>query len=273
MTSSVVSRVSEVRLGCLVAAGAAVLFAVTPLAGAEEAPPAPQRHFTDRAGVVPAAVAAELDGRLEQFERETSNQFVVWVDRAMPAGAALEDIAARWFKAWGIGLEGKDNGVLLLVFMDDRKLRIETGYGLEGALPDALCGLIIRNEIAPRFKQGDVAAGLRAGIEAVIAAARGEYKGSGRTLHDGRGGGSGFILVPIVVALIVLAVVANFIILARRGRRRWIYTGSGRQLAHGGGWGGWTGGGWSIGSSSSGGGGGFSGGGGSSGGGGASGSW
>jgi len=146
--------------------------------GAQTPPPAPATHVADRAGVLSAAAAAQLTAQLESFERDTSSQVVVWIERRLPAGAALEDYVNRTFQAWKIGQRTRDNGVLLAVFTEDRKLRIEVGYGLEGALPDALCGRIIANEITPRFKEGNYEAGIRAGVTAILAATRGEYRGA-----------------------------------------------------------------------------------------------
>jgi uncharacterized protein len=144
--------------------------------GAQTPPPAPATHVADRAGVLSAAAAAQLTAQLETFEHDTSSQVVVWIERRLPAGAALEDYVNRTFQAWKIGQRTRDNGVLLAVFTEDRKLRIEVGYGLEGALPDALSGRIIANEITPRFKEGNYEAGIRAGVTAILAATRGEYR-------------------------------------------------------------------------------------------------
>src|SRR5690606_33015255 len=99
-------------------------------------PPPPPRHFNDFAGVVSPAVAGELDRQLAQFERDTSSQVVVAVYESLPEGAVLEEYAAEVFKHWGVGLKNQNNGVLLLVFVRDRVLRVEVGYGLEGAIPD-----------------------------------------------------------------------------------------------------------------------------------------
>ena len=88
----------------------------------------------------------------------------------------LEDFTIRAAQAWGAGRKDWDNGAVLFVFVADRKMRIETGYGLEGALPDQLAARILDNEVRPRFRSGDWAGGLEAGIDAIIAATKGEYK-------------------------------------------------------------------------------------------------
>ena len=150
--------------------------AATPL------PPAPERYVEDQAGVLLSEVRERLVQRLDAFERETSSQIVVATYRRLPPDAELNDYANRLFQAWKIGQAGKDNGVLLLVFTDDRKLRIEVGYGLEGAIPDALAKRIIEERITPRFRSGDYGGGIEEGVAALIEASKGEYQGTGRTM-------------------------------------------------------------------------------------------
>jgi uncharacterized protein len=145
---------------------------------------------------------------------------------------------------------------------------IKVGYGLEGALPDALCHTIIENEITPRFRAGDFAGGLGAATAAIIAATKGEYRGTGRTNTDAQGG-SGPIVFGVFIFIVILISIINRMRPGRNttfGRRRSLYDNT--TTGFWGGFGGGSGGGWS-----SGGGGGFSGGGGSFGGGGSGGSW
>jgi uncharacterized protein len=153
-------------------------------------------------------------------------------------------------------------------------MRIQTGYGLEGALPDAICKRIISDEITPRFQARDFAGGLTAGVNAMIAATRGEYKGTGRTVAETRGQGQRGQ--GALVDLIIFLVVLGFIGLSwlRRARSGTVYTSSGSRGPGGIWWmGGGGGGGGGFSGGGGGGGGGFSGGGGDSGGGGASGGW
>jgi uncharacterized protein len=163
-----------------------VLLALLALASAAQAavevPPRPDRYATDRAGVVAAARLAALNETLAQFERDTSNQVLVFVDRRLPANTTIEEYAAAAFKAWGVGQKGKDNGAVFFVFVDDRQMRIEVGYGLEGALPDIRAASIIEDHAKPRFRANDFAGGVEAAADQVMRAARGEvYQGSGRT--------------------------------------------------------------------------------------------
>ena len=154
------------------------------ISAAEVLPPAPAKYFSDQARVASSATADRLNKQLEDFERASSCQFVVAVFSKMESSSSLEDYCHRVFQAWKIGQKGKNNGVALFVFVQDRKLRVEVGYGLEGALPDALCKRIIDEEITPRFKAGAFDDGLSRGVNAIIQATRGEYKGTGRTAAE-----------------------------------------------------------------------------------------
>jgi uncharacterized protein len=248
-----------------------------PACAAETIPPSPSPHYIiDAAHVVSPPTLQSIDQQLQQVERDTSNQIVVAIYPKMQSNDDIAAYAVRVFQAWHIGQKGKDNGVLLLVFIDDRKMNITTGYGLEGALPDATCKQIIENEIKPRFKTGDYDGGIRAGVTAILAATRGEYKGTGHTRLDY----TALIVPGLFIGLIVLMVFAGMIraiygtTYSSRGRvPSWvipfIYLSSMSSSGRSGGGYSSGGGGWSGG----GGGGGFSGGGGSTGGGGASGSW
>ncbi len=234
----------------------------------EQLPAKPEKFVTDRAGVLGQDRADSLSRKLGQFERDTSNQILVWIDRKIPERFTLEDFTVRAAEKWGAGQAKTDNGAVLFVFVDDRKLRIEVGYGLEGALPDATAKRIIDEEIVPRFRANDYAGGVEAGVDAMIAATKGEYKGTGTTVDERsrrRRGGNPLKGCAVPLLFFFLFIVLPFM---ARSRRRW-RTFGGSGFWSGGGWGGGSsgGGGWS------GGGGGFSGGGGSFGGGGASGSW
>lgn len=238
---------------------------------AEVIPPAPKQYFNDYAGVISRNVAAQLNQRLEQFERDSSSQILVAVFPKMQSDSSIEDYTVRVAQAWKAGQKGKDNGAVLFVFTQDRKMYLQVGYGLEGVLPDAICKRIIADEITPHFREGNLDAGLTAGVNAILAAAKGEYKGTGRTVAERFGGK------PVLVVLAILVVFLVLLAMIRAMRRAGGTTYHSRGRSSWGAWtiasgssGGWGGGGWSGGG---GGGGGFSGGGGSFGGGGAGGSW
>jgi uncharacterized protein len=148
-------------------------------------PPRPTKYATDKARAFDAARLDALNERLAAFERETSNQVIVYVDRKLPAGTTLEEMSSGAMRAWGVGQKGKRNGVALFVFVDDRKMRLEVGYGLEGALPDAAAHRITDGVIKPHFKKGDYAGGVEAGVNAILAALRAEgHKGTGVTAAE-----------------------------------------------------------------------------------------
>lgn len=232
------------------------------LFAAEVIPSAPPRYFNDYAHVVSPGVAAQLNSRLEDFEKSTSNQIVVAIFQKMQSDSSIEDYTVRVARAWGVGQKGRNNGAVLFVFVQDHKMFIATGYGLEGALPDAICKRIIDDEIAPRFKQNDYDGGVTAGVTALMAASHGEYKGTGKTHEEQKSSDA--------QSWVFFGALFFFILIGFLGRRKGTMYGSGGRSSLGGGWfiGGGGGGGFS-----SGGGGGFSGGGGSFGGGGAGGSW
>jgi uncharacterized protein len=236
---------------------------------AEVIPPKPPGYFQDNAGVVSKSAALRFNEQLAQFERETSNQVVVVVFPKMQSDSEIADYTQRVAQAWGVGQKEQRNGVVLFVFTQDRKMFIQVGYGLEGALPDATALDITEYRIKPHFRNNDYEGGLAEGIDSIFKAIRGEYKGTGKTRTESRNGaGPGFSF-----ALFLFFVVA-LIIISRLMRIMGGYSySSGRRgptfipMGFGGGGGGW--------SSSGGGGGfgGFSGGGGSFGGGGAGSSW
>ena len=166
-----------IRPAGVVVSLAASVFLATAVARAQSPPPAPAHYFNDYAGVVAPDVAARLDQKLKAFDDQTSSQIVVAVFPELPS-ASLEDFTVRAAQAWRVGRSKLSNGAVLFVFVKDRKVRIETGYGLEGALPDATAHRIIDERIVPAFRNNDYAGGLEAGIDAIVAATRGEYTAS-----------------------------------------------------------------------------------------------
>ena len=241
----------------------AVLGAFTAFA-VEVIPPKPDRYFNDYAGVVSKEAARRFNEQLAQFERETSDQVVVAVFPKMQSDSSIEDYTQRVAQSWGVGQKDKRNGAVLFVFVEDRKMFIQVGYGLEGALPDITAFDITEYRIKPRFRGNDYEGGLAAGIDSICKAIRGEYKGAGKTVAEKRGkaGPPSFLL--FIVFVIVLALVSK--IIRRFGGYAYSSRGGGPIFfPMGGGGGGWS----SGGSGSSG----FSGGGGSFGGGGAGSSW
>jgi len=129
--------------------------------------PKPAGRITDLANIIDSATESELDSRLNELERTTSSEVAVVTVPSLD-GVTVEDYAVRLFKQWGIGQSKTDNGVLVLVAPNEREMRIEVGYGLEGVLPDGLAGQIIRENFTPRFRDNDYSGGIRDGVGRVI---------------------------------------------------------------------------------------------------------
>ncbi len=132
-----------------------------------------EARVQDGAGLLSGEEARALDARLEAFERETRHQIVVLTVPSLD-GEAIEAFSIRVAEAWKIGQKGFDNGVIVVVAARDRRARIEVGYGLEGVLPDAISARILREHMIPEFKAGAMGRGVERGVEAIMAAARGE---------------------------------------------------------------------------------------------------
>ena len=214
----------------------------------------PQGYVNDFAGVLPAPQRAALETFLTEFERQTGVEIAV-VAVSSVDGGEVDDFTNRLFQKWHIGKKGKDNGVMILAAIQDRKARIEVGYGLEGVLPDALAGRILREQMFPAFRQGRYDVGLEQAVRmvtATVAAPAGNRSSVRRdqNISDAKAGKLAFFIIFFVVV---------FFLQKLNGRRSRYSTGF---YSYGGGF------------SGGGGSGGFSGfGGGSSGGGGASGGW
>ncbi|TDN40098.1 methanol dehydrogenase [Hymenobacter sp. UV11] len=256
-----------------------LLVSLSLAAHAQTVPPRPDppRLVNDLAGLMQPQEVAALEQKLVAYNDSTSSQIAVVTVPTLD-GNDIADYAQKLYEGWGIGRKGKDNGILVLVAAQEHVARIQTGYGLEGAVPDALAKRIISNTLVPAFKQNQYYAGLDRATDQLIALAKGEYKAdpaAARGKRDSSGSGVGFWI--IIGALVLI-----FLLRSRgggggrggRGGRGGIGGGfvppiifgdfSGGRGVFGGGGGGFGGGG----------GGGFGGfGGGSSGGGGASGSW
>ncbi|MCR4265635.1 YgcG family protein [Nitratireductor sp. ZSWI3] len=242
---------------------------------AAEIPPLTGR-VVDNAGIIDDAAERALTEKLAAFEARSSDQIVVATIRSLE-GEALEPFANRLFRAWGIGQAGENNGILLLVALDDRKMRIEVGYGLEGTLTDLHSKLIIENTMVPAFRAGDFSGGISRAVDDMIMVLEGNAAELEARAERNRQQEES---IPWPVLLFMLVWGTFFFggfafaflppIFGRKigpGRYRWLgmdvsYNKSGRRSSSGRSSGGWSSGG-----------GGFSGGGGSSGGGGASGSW
>jgi uncharacterized protein len=138
------------------------------LQAAEVIPPKPAGYFNDYAGVVSKAATQRFNEQLAQFERDTSSQIVVAVFPKMQSDSSIEDYTQRVAQSWGVGQKDRRNGAVLFVFVQDHKMYIQVGYGLEGALPDATAFDITEYQIKPRFRANDYEGGLAAGIDSIF---------------------------------------------------------------------------------------------------------
>ena len=143
------------------------LWLFTLVAKAEVIPPAPTHYFNDFASVISVETVDQLDKKLQQLEKETSAQVVVAIYPKMQTESSIEDYTLRIAEKWGVGQKGKDNGAVLFVFIQDRKMFLQVGYGLEEKIPDALAKQIIEYEIKPEFKKADYDLGLIRGVTSI----------------------------------------------------------------------------------------------------------
>jgi uncharacterized protein len=234
--------------------------------------PNPPKLVTDMANVLSPEQKDILERKLVALDDSTSNQIAVVLIKTLN-DYPIEEYSTKLFRDWGIGNKKTNNGILLIAAIDDRKIRIEVGYGLEGAIPDITTASIIRNDIVPSFKTGDYYHGIDEATNSIAKAAAGEYKVARQKESKGKGGSSIFTFLIILIIVIVIVSAGRGGggggMMSRRGVGGLAETLFWTSLLSGGGRGG-GGGGWGGGDS----GGGFGGfGGGSSGGGGASGSW
>jgi uncharacterized protein len=179
-------------LGVILTAASVWALDVPPLTG----------RVVDLAHVLPADVAASLTSDLEAHEAKTGNQVAVLILPSLD-GEPLEEFSHRVATTWKLGQKGTDNGVLFLIALRDRKVRIEVGYGLEGTLTDVRSVHIIRNEIVPRFRAGDYPGGINAGVEAILNTIEGTYTAPERHTAPALAEGS----IPRLVIAVIIGVV------------------------------------------------------------------
>ncbi|HSP13536.1 MAG TPA: TPM domain-containing protein [Thermoanaerobaculia bacterium] len=252
---------------------ASLLLVIATSAFALDCPPAPTQWYADKANLLDASQAEALNRKLHDFEQQSGAQFIIYVLPSLE-GDSIERFTVDCAQKWGVGQKKYDNGLVLFVFVQDRKIRIEVGYGLEGTVTDAYSSRVIRDYIAPHFRDNDWAGGLNAGADALIAKIRGgeppvpPLNPAGSPSGGGGGGGAASVIFPLIIFLVFLFFILPQLSRGGCGGCFWpmFFLGGGRGTTFGGG-------GWSGGGGWGGGGGGFSGGGGSFGGGGATGGW
>jgi uncharacterized protein len=152
----------------------------TPSKSLTDAPPTVKKYVVDETGTLSSSQINSLMTKLVNFEKTTSNQIIVYIINSLN-GEPIENVSVEIARKNKIGKKDNNNGVLVLVAMKDRKMRIEVGYGLEGALTDAISSQIIRNDMQPEFKAGRYYEGLDKAVDDIIAVTKGEYKADGKT--------------------------------------------------------------------------------------------
>jgi uncharacterized protein len=183
-----------------------------------EIPAVPTTYFTDYTGTVDQQTGYALNQSLVQLEKDAGVQCLAVIYDKLPDNTVLEDYTYKVAQAWKVGLKEhhSGSGVILFIFKGSRKLRIEVGNGMEGKIPDVLAKRIIDREIVPQFKAGNYVGGVVQGVNAIIAASKGEYQGTGTTVHeqqngDGEGLGGWWILIVLggILLIIIIGLVFN----------------------------------------------------------------
>jgi uncharacterized protein len=170
----------------------------------QKLPEVSNRLVTDYTQTLQPQQLQQLESKLVAFDDTTSTQIAVVI---LPTtdGYDIADFGVRLAQKWGIGRKGKDNGILLLVALQDRAVTIQTGYGVEGAVPDAIAYRIIQNEIKPAFRQGDYYTGIDRAVQALMSYTKGEYKAEPRQGQGGAGAaGSGILIFILIIVFIVI---------------------------------------------------------------------
>lgn len=191
---------------------ALLLFLSTP-ALSLEVPPLTGR-VVDRAGVIPEDVERRITDRLAAYEQRTGHQVAVLTVPSLE-GDPIEDFSVRVVEAWRLGTEGRDDGMLLLLAVQDREVRVEVGYGLEGAVPDVVASRVIREVMVPRLRQGDYAAAVDDALDVLLPAAAGEAVGPAPATGPPRGTP---LLSTVLVLLLIVVVTSALWMLPRVAR-------------------------------------------------------
>ena len=175
-----------------------VLLLVSSFAYAYSSPGKASGYVNDFANIFSTEEKASLENILFLFNASSTNEISVVTVKSL-GGDYIENYAEKLFKEWGIGTKKYDNGVLLLIAVEDRQMRIEVGYGLEGSLTDSVASQIIRDHLTPAFKQGDFYGGVTLAVNHIIKVTRGEYKNDNPSSSSNKGFDYEFLIVAIVI--------------------------------------------------------------------------
>lgn len=162
------------------------------------------RWVHDEAGILSSQTIAQLEALLKAERDSTSNQIAVLLVKNLDGGD-IDEYANRVFNEWKLGDEKKDNGILFLLAMEERQMRIEVGAGLEGVLTDAQSSRINRNEVAPYFRRGEYEQGIAAGVFSIIQTIKGEYKNDSPVARKSKKGRSPFITLIVIIIFLIIA--------------------------------------------------------------------
>src|SRR5260221_216100 len=209
----------------------------------QQLPPKSNTLVTDYTNTLSAGDKQQLENKLVSFDDSTSTQIAIVIIKSV-GEYDINEYGTNLGRAWGIGQKGKNNGILILIAVADRKVSIQTGYGAEGAVPDVITHEIIQNDITPHFKQGDYYGGINAATDDLIKYMKGEYKAPKKSAQPENDNGAGiFVLIFIVVIILIIIFRGRGgggPIIGRRGGPKpvlWVL-GRGMRWAGTGGWGG-----------------------------------
>ena len=176
---------------------------ISTLGFAQDFPAKPNELVNDYTGTLTPAQLQQLEQKLVAFDDSTSTQIAIAIVKSV-GDYDIGEYALELGRKWGVGGKGKDNGIMIVAALGDRKISIQTGYGVEGALPDLYVRRIIDNDIKPYFKTGDYFGGLQAGTDAIISYTKGEYKNDKPKAGKSEGGAGGIIVIIIIVIVVII---------------------------------------------------------------------
>jgi len=185
--------------------------AISAAAAQTRLPPAPTRWATDEAGFLSRTAVERLDTRLEDYERRTGHQVLVWIGRTIGENNVLEDWAARTFEAWKVGRKGIDDGLVLFILTEDRKIKIEVGYGLEDKVPDIYAYRVINDILAPGILAGRPDEAVDAAVTSLIGYISGDEAPAAGVERAERPGSTlaGKVFTVIIVLVLLVLFITN----------------------------------------------------------------
>ncbi|RZK78092.1 MAG: TPM domain-containing protein, partial [Pedobacter sp.] len=173
---------------------------------AQEFPAKPNKLVNDYTNTLTSSEVQQLEQKLVSFNDSTSNQIAIAIVKSV-GEYDINDYTLQLGRKWGVGQSGKNNGIMIVVALGDRKISIQTGYGLEGVLPDVYAKRIIEDDIKPFFKAGQYYQGLQEGTTSIIKYTKGEYKNDKPKARNKKGGGLSSVIVLVIIVVIIIVVI------------------------------------------------------------------